>query len=179
MDFHKKRERLGKEVPNTRHVVLRGAVVKSDSGSYAVNSEQGSFASSMTAAKVLDFISRLLDCAGEASDAVSAFTQVKMEDAPESLRVWIRPPRLRCPRAWDQIQDPLVPLEIFTDIHWQDHRERDTSKNLTQRKLGEYLDGNAHACIAKSFSLLVCGRPQKIQDRRNTLKPVWDQLRNM
>ena len=31
----------------------------------------------MTAAAVLDVISRLLDCAGEASDAVSVYTQVK------------------------------------------------------------------------------------------------------
>ena len=48
--------------------------------------EQGSSASHMTAAQVLDVVSRLLDCAGEASDAVSAYTQVTMEDAPDSMR---------------------------------------------------------------------------------------------
>ena len=31
----------------------------------------------MTAAKVMDIISRLLGCAGQAADAVSAYTQVK------------------------------------------------------------------------------------------------------
>ena len=36
----------------------------------------------MTAAKVMDIISRLPGCAGQAADAVSAYTQVKMEDAP-------------------------------------------------------------------------------------------------
>ena len=36
----------------------------------------------MTAAKVLDIIARLLDSVGQASGAVSAYTQVKMEDAP-------------------------------------------------------------------------------------------------
>ena len=63
-------------------VVLRGDIVKDDSGSYAVFTEQGSSASQMTAAKVMDIISRLPGCAGQAVDAVSAYTQVKMEDAP-------------------------------------------------------------------------------------------------
>ena len=40
-------------------VVLRGDVVKDDSGSYAVFTEQGSSASQMTAAKIMDIISRL------------------------------------------------------------------------------------------------------------------------
>ena len=40
-------------------VVLRGDTVKDDSGSYAVFTEQGSSASQMTAAKVMDIISRL------------------------------------------------------------------------------------------------------------------------
>ena len=62
-------------------VVLRGDVVKDDSGSYAVFTEQGSSASQMTAAKIMDIISRLPGCDGQAADAVSAHTQVKMEDA--------------------------------------------------------------------------------------------------
>ena len=37
-----------------RRVVLRGDIVKDDSGSYAVFSEQGSSASQMTAANVMD-----------------------------------------------------------------------------------------------------------------------------
>ena len=36
----------------------------------------------MTAAKIMDIISRLPGCDGQAADAVSAYTQVKMEDAP-------------------------------------------------------------------------------------------------
>ena len=60
-------------------VVLRGDIVKDNSGSYAVFTEQGSSASQMTAAKIMDIISRLLGF--DAADAVSAYTQVKMEDA--------------------------------------------------------------------------------------------------
>ena len=59
-------------------VVLRGDVVKDDSGSYAVFTEQGSSASQMTAAKIMDIISRLPGCDGQAADAVSAYTQVKI-----------------------------------------------------------------------------------------------------
>ena len=68
-------------------VVLRGDIVKDDSGSYAVFTEQGSSASQMTAAKVMDIISRLPGCAGQAADAVSAYTQVKMEDASTLLKI--------------------------------------------------------------------------------------------
>ena len=58
-------------------VVLRGDIVKDDSGSYAVFAEQGSSASQMTAAKVMDIISRFPGCDGQAADAVSAYTQEK------------------------------------------------------------------------------------------------------
>ena len=56
-------------------VVLRGDIVKGESGSYAVFTEQGSLASQMTATKVMDI--RLSGCAGQAADAVSAKTQLK------------------------------------------------------------------------------------------------------
>ena len=100
-------------------VVLRGDIVKDDSGSYAVCTEQGSSASQMTAAKVMDIISRLPGCAGQAADAVSAYTQVKMKDAPKLLKIqksecpdiWIRLPRHKWPKSWSSIEDPVVPLE--------------------------------------------------------------------
>ena len=74
-------------------VVLRGDIVKDDSGSYAVFTEQGSSSSQMTAAKVMEIISRSPGCAGQAADAVSAYTQVKMEDAPKLLKI----PEPECP----------------------------------------------------------------------------------
>ena len=51
-------------------VVLRGDIVKDDSGSYAVFTEQGSSASQMTAAKVMDVISRLPGCARQAARSI-------------------------------------------------------------------------------------------------------------
>ena len=59
--------------------------MKDDSGSYAVFTEEGSSASQMTPAKVMDIISKLPGCAGQAADAVSAYTQVNMEDAPKTV----------------------------------------------------------------------------------------------
>ena len=77
-------------------VVLRGDIAKDDSGSCAVFIEQGSSASQMIAAKIMDIISRLLGCAGQAADAVPAYTQVKMEDAPKLLKI----PKSECPDIW-------------------------------------------------------------------------------
>ena len=49
--------------------------------------ENGTSALQMTAAKVMDVIARLPDRDGQAADAVSAYTQVKMEDDPKLLRI--------------------------------------------------------------------------------------------
>ena len=46
---------------------------------YSLNKDLQHF--QMTAAKIMDTISRLPGCDGQAADAVSANTQVKMEDA--------------------------------------------------------------------------------------------------
>ena len=67
-------------------VVFRGDIVKDDSGVCAVLTEQDLSASQMTAAKVMDVIARLAECDGQA-DAVSASTQVKLEDAPRLLKI--------------------------------------------------------------------------------------------
>ena len=58
--------------------------------------EQGSSASQMRAAKVMDISSRLPGCDGPAADAVSAYTQVKMEDAHKLLKI----PKSECPDIW-------------------------------------------------------------------------------
>ena len=103
-------------------VVLRGDIVKDDSGSYAVFAERGSSASQMTGAKVMDIISRLPGYAGQAADAVSAHTQVKMKDAPKLLKIptsecpdiWIRPPRhIWLKKSWSSMEHPVVLLELF------------------------------------------------------------------
>ena len=70
--------------------------MKDDSGSCAVFTERGPSASQMTAAEVMDIISRLPGCAGQAADAISTYTLVKMEDAPTLLKI----PKSECPGIW-------------------------------------------------------------------------------
>ena len=117
---HLKNAELEAKTKNTKvEKVLRGDIVKDDSVSYAVFTDQGSSASQMTAAKVMDIISRLPGCAGQAADAVSAHTQVKMKDAHKLLKIpksecpdiWIRLPRHKWPKSWSSMEDPVVPLE--------------------------------------------------------------------
>ena len=109
-------------------VLLRGDIVKDDSGSNAVVTEQESSASQMTAAKIMNIISRLPGCDGQAAEAVSVFTQLKMEDAHKLLKmedahkllkisksecpgIWIRLPRHKWTKSWSSMEDPVVPLE--------------------------------------------------------------------
>ena len=77
-------------------VVLRGDTVTHDSSSYAVFTEQGSSVSQMTAAKVMDIFPRLPGCSRQAADAVSAYTQVNMEEAPTLFKM----PKSECPDIW-------------------------------------------------------------------------------
>ena len=100
-------------------MVLRGDIVKDDSGSYAVFTEQGSSASQMTAAEVMDVTSRLPGCAGQAADAISAYTQVKNGRCTDV----IKNSEVRISRYLDtssetqmaqimvQQEDPVVPIE--------------------------------------------------------------------
>ena len=67
----------------------------------------------------MDIISRLPGCAGQAADAVSACTQVKMEDASTLLKIpksecpdiRIHLSRHKWPKSRSSMEDPVVPLE--------------------------------------------------------------------
>ena len=61
-----------------RRAVLRGDIVKDDSGAYAVFTEQGSSASQVTATTIMDVIAKILGCDGQTADAVSAFFSGKI-----------------------------------------------------------------------------------------------------
>ena len=150
-------------------VVLRGDVVKDVSGSYAVFTEQGSSASQMTAAKIMDIISRLPGCDGQAADAVSAYTQVTMEDAPKLLKIsksecpdiWIRLPRHKWPKSWSSMEDPVVPLERTLYGHlWQDFYGRGNVRKSYCNTVGRRFPiGNAYSYTVKKGCsyLCVCG----------------------
>ena len=100
-------------------VVLRGNIVKDDSGSRAVFTKQSSSESQMTVAIVMDVKAKLPGCAGQAADAVSAYTQVKMADVPSLLKIpksecpdiWIRLPKHKWPKSRSSMEHQVVPLE--------------------------------------------------------------------
>ena len=80
---------------------------------------RGSSASQMTAANIMDVIERLPGGDLQAADAVSAYTQVAMDDAPRLVKipetecpdVWIRLPRHKWTKSWESVDDPVVLLE--------------------------------------------------------------------
>ena len=87
----------------------------------------------MTAAKVMDIISRLSDYDGQVADAVSAYVQVKMKDTRKLLKIpksecpviWIRLSRHKWPKSWSSIEDSVIPLEqilyghSLTELLWE------------------------------------------------------------
>ena len=167
--------------------VLRGDIVEDDSGSCAVFTEQGSSASQMTAAKVMDIISRLPGCAGQAADAVSAYTQVKMEDAPKLLQIpksecpdiRIRLPRHKWPKSWSSIEDPVVPLErnvyghLLAGLLW----ERQFEKILLQHgweKVSNWECLFVHR--EKGLFLSVYVDDIKLAGKKQNLDPMWKLL---
>ena len=78
----------------------------------------------------IDIISRLPGCDGQAADAVSAYTQLKMEDAHKLFKIpksecpdiWIRLPRHKWLKSWSSMEDLSFLLKgIRTVILWQDY----------------------------------------------------------
>ena len=168
-------------------VVRRGDIVNDDSGSSAEFSEQGSSASQMTAAKVMDIIFRLPGCAGQAADAVSAFSQVKMEDAPKFLKIpksecpdiWIRPPRHKWPKSWPSMEDPVVPLErnLYGHPLAGLFCERQFEKILLQRG---WVKVSNWECLfvhrQKGLFLSVYVDDIKLAGKKQNIDPMWKGL---
>ena len=164
--------------------MLRGDIVKDDSGSYAVFTEQGSSASQMTAAKVIDVIARLPGCSGQAADAVSAYTQVKMEDAPSSLRIpksecpgiWIPLPKHKWPKSWSSMEDPVVPLE--RNLHGYPlaglSREKKFEKALLEHGLEKVFNWE---CLfvngARGLFLSVSVDGYQLAGKTENIEPTW------
>jgi len=136
---HIKNSQLGEEFWTYKgRVVFRGDIVRNEQGDFAVFAEQGASASHMAAAKFMDAVSRLPGNAGQDSDAVGAYTQVKLEDAAKILGVpglvtktWISLPIYQHPSdgSWKDIIDPVVPLELnlyghpLAGLLWEKYQE--------------------------------------------------------
>ena len=165
-------------------VVLRGDIVKDDSGSYAVFTEQGSSASQMTAAKIMDIISRLPGCDGQAADAVSAYTQVKMEDAPKLLKIpksecpdiWINLPRHKWPKSWKT--QLFLLREICTVILWQDYYGKGNLRKSYWGRAGRKCQISECLFVhrGKGLFLSVYVDDIKLAGKKQNLYPMWKLL---
>ena len=164
-------------------VVLRGDIVKNDSGSYAVFTEHGSSASQMTATKVMDIISRLPGCGGQAADAVSAYIQVKVEDSPKLLKIlksecpdiWIRVPQHKWPKSWSSLEGPVVSLERnqhghpLAGLSW----ERQFEKVLLTYGLEKVPNWECSLPRKRTILISVCGRLKKCLGKKQNISPTW------
>ena len=157
-------------------VVLRGDSVKDDSGSNAVFTEQGSSASQMTAAKVMDVISRPPGGAGQAADTVSAYTEVKTEDFPKFPNRNVQILRYVYQDANRLNHGPVLKIQLFlltdrcTVILEQDCYEKGNSRKFFWKTDGRRFPiGNAcsltekkdHSCLC-TWTISKCQERNKI-----------------
>ena len=152
-----------------------------------VFTEQGSSASQVSAAKVMDIISRLPGCAGHAVDAVSAYTQVKMEDGPKLLKIpksecpdiWVRLPRHKWPQSLSSLEDPAVPLEPnlyghpLTRLLWERQFEKIVLK-YGWEKVSNWECLFVHR--EKGLFLSVSVDAIKLAGKKQNIHPMWKVL---
>ena len=133
----------------------------------------------MTAAKVMDIKSRLPGCSGQAADAGSAKTQIKMEDAHKLLKIpksecpdiWIRLPKHKWPKSWSSMEDPVVLLErnlyghLLAGLLW----ERQFEKVLLEHGWENVPNWNVHTLTEREgYSYLCIWTISKLQAQLKT-----------
>ena len=136
----------------------------------------------MTAVKIMDVISRLPGCEGQAADAVSVKTKVKMEDVHKLLKipksecpdVWIRLPRYKWPKSWSSTEDPVFFLErnlyghLLAGLLW----ERQFEEILLRIPNWECLFVHRE----KGLFLFVYVDDMKLAGKKQNLDPMWKVL---
>ena len=115
---HEKHSELQLDDPEYQgRVVFRGDIVRDKDGYYAVFPEQGTSSSNMAATKFLDAIARMPGCDGEDSDAMSAYTQVKLDEIEsflgkghEWVDAWVSLPKPKIPTRFLHVKTPVCPF---------------------------------------------------------------------
>jgi hypothetical protein len=185
---HIKNSQLGKEFWTYKgRIVFRGDIVKDENGQYAVFTEQGASASNMAAAKFMDAIARMPGNDGEDSDAVGAYTQVRLSEAPSLLgqknivtETWISLPPHRRPKSWANIVDPVCPLELnlyghpLAGLLWELHQEK-ILMNVGFEKVKSWECLYFHR--AKRLFLSAYVDDYKMAGKKESIKPMWELLR--
>ena len=143
----------------------------------------------MKAAKVMDIISRLPGCSGHAADAVSVYSQVKVEDAPTFLKIpksecpdiWIRLPRHKWPKIMVQhgkIQSFFL-SEFCTVILWQDCYGKGNFEKILLKYGCEKVPNWECLCVHrhKGLFLSVYVDDVKLAGKKQNINPMWKVLK--
>ena len=136
----------------------------------------------------MDVFAKLLDCEGQAADAVSAYTQVKLEDAsrllkipnPECPDVRIRLTRHKWPKSWSSMEDPVVPLErnlyghLLAGLLW----ERQSEGVLIRTWMGKSTELGMSVCSQETRTILIglCLTTLRGLERKQHIAPMWKKL---
>ena len=135
----------------------------------------------------MDIISRLPGCDGQAADAVSAYTKVKMEDAHKLLKIpksecpdiWIRLPRHTWPKSWSGVEEPVVPLEgnlyghSLAGLLWERQLEKILLKHGWE-KVSNWECFFVHR--EKGLFLSVYVDAIKLAGKKQNINPMWKLL---
>ena len=114
----------------------------------------------------MDIISRLPGCDGQAVDAVSVCSQVKMADVHKLVKIpksectciWIRPPRNKWPESSSSKQDPVVPLEMNLYGHPLSKTiiGKAVWENLVENMAGRKFQLGMSLCTSWKKIILIC-----------------------
>ena len=184
---HIKNSQMGEEFWSYKgRIVFRGDLTKDENGHLAVFTEQGASASNMAAAKLMDAIARMPGNDGEDSDAVGAYTQVRLSDAVKLLgpgvvtETWITLPPSKRPKSWDNIENPVCPLELnlyghpLAGLLWELYQEDILLKcGFEKVKSWECL----YFHRSKQIFLSAYVDDYKMAGKKENIAPMWATLR--
>ena len=124
-----------------------------------------------------------MEGAGQASDAVSAYTHVKMENAPTLLKLpegkclifWDTSTTTQWPKSWQRIDDPVVPLE--RNLHGHPLAGLQMERHLEKVPLEHGCEKNqpVNVCpfIASKVYSCVYLDDNKVAGKKQNLEPMW------
>ena len=164
-------------------IVFRGDAVKDESGYLAVFSEQGTSASHLEAAKMMDALSRCYfdeeECDGEEADACSAYTQAYLEGD----ETWITIPFEYWPKEWvGKYTKPVVRLILnlyghpLAGLFWERHCKR-ALYSLGWEPIQGWECLYKHAEMKLFLSVYV--DDFKMAGRKSSLAPMWEKMRKV
>ena len=127
----------------------------------------------------MDIISRLPGCAGQAADAVSAYTLVKMEDAPKLLKI---------PKSVSRHLDPSITTQMAKIMVQYGRPSRSSSAKSVRSSFGRTVMRNSNCStvgrrvsnweclfvhLEKGLFLSVFVDDIKLAGKKRNMDPMW------